>query len=280
MNRTRRVAAACFVVLACVSYRAHAQVTSDRLAAAPSEPQNWLMYSGNYWSNRYSPLNQITPANVKNLKLQWVYQSPVAGNWQTTPLVVDGVMYITQRQNDVVALDAATGRAFWIYRYTPAQDRIVCCGANNRGLAILGDTLFMGTLDAQLIAIDAKSGRAIWKTSVAKTTDGYSITLAPLVVKDKVIIGVGGGEYGIRGFIAAYDAKTGKEAWRFYTIPAPGEPGSETWQRCPPQSAGRMTADIAGTADHQNVHFYFFPLLVASSLSRRRPCLPKSIPER
>ena len=143
-----------------LSFRVQAQVTSQRLAAAASEPQNWLTYSGNYSSTRYSPLDQITPANVKNLKLQWVYQAPVAGNWQTTPLVVDGVMYITQRPNDVVALDAATGRAFWIYRYTPAPDRIVCCGANNRGLAILGDTLFMGTLDAQLIAIDAKTGRA------------------------------------------------------------------------------------------------------------------------
>jgi alcohol dehydrogenase (cytochrome c) len=180
---------------------------------------------------------------VKNLKLQWVYQSPVAGNWQTSPLVVDGIMYITQRLNDVVALDAATGRAFWIYRYTPAQDRIVCCGANNRGLAILGDTLFMGTLDAQLIAIDAKTGKALWKTEVASTKSGYSITLAPLVVKDKVIVGVGGGEYGIRGFIAAYDVKTGKETWRFYTIPAPGEPGSETWQRCPAGSKGFCDPD-------------------------------------
>ena len=209
------------------------QVTPQRLTAAASEPQNWLTYSGNYASTRFTPLAQITPANVRNLKLQWVYQSPVAGNWQTTPLVVDGIMYLTQRLNDVVALDAATGRAFWIYRYTPAADRIVCCGANNRGLAILGNTLFMATLDAQLIAIDAKSGRKIWQTEVAVTKAGYSMTLAPLVVKDKVIVGVGGGEYGIRGFIAAYDANTGKEAWRFYTIPAPGEPGSETWERCP-----------------------------------------------
>ena len=219
-----------------LSLRVHGQVTSERLAAAPSEAQNWLTYSGNYSSTRYSPLNQITPTNVKNLKLQWVYQSPVAGNWQTTPLVVDGTMYITQRLNDVVALDAATGRAFWIYRYTPAQDRVVCCGANNRGLGILGDTLFMGTLDAQLIAIDRKTGRVIWKTEVASTKSGYSITHAPLVVKNKVIVGVGGGEYGIRGFIAAYDAVTGREAWRFYTIPAPGEPGSETWERCPPEA--------------------------------------------
>jgi alcohol dehydrogenase (cytochrome c) len=218
------------------SVQLHGQVTSQRLTAAPSEPQNWLTYSGNYSSTRYSPLTQITPANVKNLKLQWAYQAPVAGNWQTTPLVVDGVMYITQRLNDVVALDATTGRALWIYRYTPDAGRIVCCGANNRGLAISGDTLFMGTLDAQLIAIDATSGRPLWKTAVANTKSGYSITHAPLVVKDKVVVGVGGGEYGIRGFIAAYDVKTGKEAWRFYTIPAPGEPGSETWERCPPQT--------------------------------------------
>jgi alcohol dehydrogenase (cytochrome c) len=214
------------------------QVTPQRLAAAASEPQNWLTYSGNYFSTRFTPLAQITPANVKNLKLQWVYQSPVAGNWQTTPLVVDGVMYLTQRLNDVVALDAATGRAFWTYRYTPAAERIVCCGANNRGLAILGNTLYMGTLDAQLIAIDAKSGRKMWQTEVASTKAGYSITLAPLVVKDKVMVGVGGGEYGIRGFVAAYDANTGKEAWRFYTIPAPGEPGSETWERCPANTTG------------------------------------------
>jgi alcohol dehydrogenase (cytochrome c) len=221
--------ASAFVVF---SLGAQAQVTSQRLVAARNEAQNWLTYSGNYSSTRYSPLDQITPANVRNLKLQWVYQAPVAGNWQTTPLVVDGVMYITQRLNDVVALDAATGRAFWTYRYTPDAQRIVCCGANNRGLAILGDTLFMGTLDAQLIAIDTKSGHPIWTTEVANTKSGYSITHAPLVVKDKVIVGVGGGEYGIRGFIAAYNVATGREVWRFYTIPAPGEPGSETWQRC------------------------------------------------
>jgi alcohol dehydrogenase (cytochrome c) len=235
MARRRSLSAFCFVsLIALLSIRLHAQVTSQRLAAAANEPQNWLTYSGNYSSTRYSPLNQITPANVKNLKLQWVYQSPIAGNWQTTPLVVDGIMYVTQRLNDVVALDATTGRAFWTYRYTPAAERLVCCGANNRGLAILGNTLFMGTLDAQLIAIDATTGHPIWKTEVGSAKSAYSITLAPLVVKDKVIVGVGGGEYGIRGFIAAYDAATGRELWRFYTIPAPGEPGSETWERCAP----------------------------------------------
>ena len=236
MAQKRRFVAACVAVLLClVSLRLHGQVTAQRLTNAANEPQNWLTYSGGYFSQRYSQLDHITPANVKNLKLQWVYQAPVAGNWQTTPLVVDGMMYITQRLNDVVALDAATGRAFWIYRYTPDPDRIVCCGANNRGVAILGDTLFMGTLDANVIAIDAKTGRQVWKTEVAETKSGYSITLAPLVVKDKVIIGVGGGEYGIRGFIAAYDVNTGKEAWRFYTIPGPGEKGHETWEACPPK---------------------------------------------
>ena len=176
------------------------------------------------------PARQITPANVKNLELKWMLPNQVFGAWQSTPLVVDGIMYVTQRPNDVMALDAKTGRVFWLYRYTPSPDARVCCGSNNRGVAILGDTLFMGTLDAHLIALDAKNGRPLWNVAVGDPKLGYSMTMAPLVVKDKVIIGVGGGEYGIRGFIAAYDAKTGKEAWRFHTIPGPGEPGHETWK--------------------------------------------------
>src|SRR5262245_38889880 len=139
-----------------------AQVTYERLLRAAEEPQNWLTYSGSYMSNRHSALRQIDPSNVKNLEQKWVYQGQVMGNWQSTPLVVDGVMYLTQRQNDVIALDAKTGRVFWIYRYVPSADQKVCCGSNNRGVAILGDTLFMGTLDAHLIAIDAKNGRPLW----------------------------------------------------------------------------------------------------------------------
>ena len=218
------------------AHRVHAQVGPARLLNAAKEPNNWLVYSGSYFSNRHSLLNQITPANARNLELKWMYQAAVQGNWQTTPLVVDGIMYLTQRPNDVVALDAKTGRVFWIYRHTLTPNQVVCCGANNRGLAILGDTLFMGTLDAHLVAIDTKSGRPIWTTKVAESKAGYSLTLAPLAVKDKVVVGVGGGEYGIRGFVAAYDARTGKEAWRFYTIPGPGEAGFETWAPCPPQS--------------------------------------------
>ena len=207
-----------------------AQVTQTVFVRALNESQNWLTYSGGYFGQRHSPLRQIEPANVKNLEMKWVLQNQVFGAWQSTPLVVDGIMYVTQRPNDVLAVDAQTGRAFWQYRYTISPDARVCCGSNNRGVAILGDMLYMGTLDAHLVAIDAKNGRPLWNVTVGEPKLGYSITMAPLVVKDKVLVGVGGGEYGIRGFIAAFDAKTGKEAWRFYTIPGPGEPGHETWQ--------------------------------------------------
>src|SRR6267378_92835 len=236
MTRRTGVWLAVLVTVA-ATCRVQAQVGSDRLLNAAREARNWLMYSGGYFSHRYSTLTQITPANARNLELKWMYQAAVAGLWQTTPLVVDGVMYLTQRQNDVLALDAKTGRVFWIYRHTLDPTLIVCCGANNRGLAILGDTLYMGTLDAHLVAIDAKSGRPVWNTRVADSKSGYSVTHAPLVVKDKVIVGVGGGEYGIRGFVAAYDARSGKEAWRFHTIPAPGEPGGDSWKACPPGSS-------------------------------------------
>jgi alcohol dehydrogenase (cytochrome c) len=217
------------VLLLAASYRLDAQVTSDRILRAADEPQNWLTYSGGYSSQRYSLLKQIDTSNAKNLELKWMMQNQVFGPWETSPLVVDGIMYLTQRPNDVIALDAKTGRMFWFYRYTNSGRQQVCCGAQNRGVAILGDTLFMGTLDAHLVAIDAKNGKPLWNILVADDKLAYSITLAPLVVKDKVIVGVGGAEYGIRGFVAAYDPKNGKELWRFYTIPGTGEPGSESW---------------------------------------------------
>ena len=206
-----------------------AQVTSERLLRSADDAQNWLMYSGTYSSQRYSGLRQITAANVKTLEQKWVFQAESLEKFEATPLVVDGIMYVTQAPSDVVALDAKTGRVFWIYRYYPVG-AAPCCGSVNRGLAILGDTLFVATLDANLVALDAKNGLPLWKTNVAKATAGYTMTLAPLVVKDKVIVGVAGAEFGIRGFIAAFDARTGKEAWRFYTVPGPGEPGYETWQ--------------------------------------------------
>lgn len=205
-----------------------AQVSFDRMLNADKEPHNWLTYSGTYLSQRYSRLAQITQANAPDLELKWVFQARWLDYYQATPLVLDGIMYTTQG-NDVVALDAATGKLFWIYRYTPAADAKFCCGRITRGLALLGDLVFLATLDAHLIAIDAKTGVPLWEQVVASATAGYSLTLAPLVIKDKVIVGTAGGEHGIRGFLAAYDAKTGKEAWRFNTVPLPGEPGHETW---------------------------------------------------
>ena len=220
---------AVLILGAAIAPRLGAQVTPDRLLRAAQEPQNWLTYSGDYTSQRYTALRQVTPLNVRDLEQKWVLQGQVLGAWQSTPLVVDGIMYVTQRPNDVLALDAKTGRVFWQYRYANSPDQRVCCGANNRGVAIHGETLFMGTLDAHLVAIDAKNGQPIWNIAVADSKLAYSVTLSPLVIKDKVVIGVGGAEYGIRGFVAAYDVKTGKESWRFETIPRPGQKGSETW---------------------------------------------------
>jgi alcohol dehydrogenase (cytochrome c) len=208
---------------------ASAQVTWDRLQHTEREPQNWLTYSGSNLSQRHSPLTQINAANVKGLELKWVFQAASFEKFEATPLVSDGILYTVQPPNDIVALDAATGRVFWTYNYMPSTTARVCCGKVNRGLAILGDTLFMGTIDAHLIAVDAKSGKPIWKVQVARPEAGYAITHAPLIVKDKVLVGMAGGEYGIRGFLAAYDAITGKEAWRFYTIPGKAEPGNQTW---------------------------------------------------
>src|SRR5438477_9492035 len=193
-----------------------AQVPYERIVRSGQEPQNWLTYSGSYNGQRYSTLSQVTPENVKGLELQWIFQARSLEKFEATPIVVDGIMYTVEAPNNIVALDAATGRIFWTFNYTPAQTARPCCGRVNRGLAILGDTLFMATIDARLIAVDAKSGSQLWNTAVAKPESGYAMTLAPLVVKNKIVVGTAGGEYGIRGFIAAYDAKTGKEDWRFY----------------------------------------------------------------
>jgi alcohol dehydrogenase (cytochrome c) len=207
-------------------------VTSDRILKAAAEPQNWLTYSGNYNGQRYSTLDQITPANVRNLEQQWVFQVRTLGaadKFEATPVVVDGVMYTVSPPNDVVALDAVTGRQFWRFDYANAPAARVCCGRVNRGVAILGDRLFMGTIDGKVIALNAKTGAVEWQKQIDRPEAGYSITVAPLVVKDKIILGPAGGEYGIRGYIIALDPADGKELWRFWTIPEPGQPGSDTW---------------------------------------------------
>ena len=227
MKRVLAAAAAAALLIAVASL--HGQVSIDRLLQADREPHNWLTYSRTYSNQRFSPLTQITPANVANLELQWVWQARSLEKFEATALVVDGLLYTVQAPNDVVALDAKSGRIFWTFSHTPAPDARLCCGRVNRGVSILGDTLFMGTIDAHLIALDAKTGQVRWKTQVAGSNERYAITHAPLVVRDSVIVGTAGGDFGVRAFIAAFDAKTGRERWRFYTVPATGEPGNDTW---------------------------------------------------
>ncbi len=216
----------CLALLA--SSSAFAQVSFERVLNPDSEPGNWLSYSRTLDNQRHSPLDQVDVESVKNLELQWVWQAQSLEKFEATPLVVDGVLYTVQAPNTIVALDATTGRIFWTYAHEPSPAR-TCCGRVNRGLAILGDTLFMGTVDAHLLAIDAKSGQKLWDTTVADATAQYSITMPPTVIGDKVYIGTAGGDLGIRAFVAAYDVKTGEEAWKFYTIPAPGEFGNDSW---------------------------------------------------
>ena len=207
-----------------------AQVPYSRLLKAESEPANWLTYSGNYQAHRFSPLQQITPENVARLRAAWIYQIEGRGRFESSPLVVDGIMYVTEPPTKVTALDARTGRTLWSWqRNLPKEIILLGFGPTNRGVAILDDTVYVGTLDCWLIALDAKSGAQRWATQVGSNKTGHSITCAPLAIDGKVIVGVSGGEAGIRGFLDAYDAKTGKQLWRLWTIPGPGEPGNETW---------------------------------------------------
>ncbi|HTM49186.1 MAG TPA: PQQ-binding-like beta-propeller repeat protein, partial [Bryobacteraceae bacterium] len=191
---------------------AGAQVSYTDLLHADAKPGNWLMYSGNYQSHRYSLLDQITPANAPSLEIKWVFQAKISEKFQTTPLVVDGVMYLTVPPSDVYALDARTGVKLWEYRRRLPPKVQTCCGQVNRGLAILGDKLFLAAIDAHAVALDRKTGRVLWDTEMADYKLGYSATHAPLVVKNKVLMGVAGGEFGVRGFLDAYDVETGKRA--------------------------------------------------------------------
>ncbi len=204
-------------------------VSWERLLDARDEPENWLMYSGTLDSQRYSLLDEINRGNVDDLEVVWSYQIPVIDRAETVPVVVDGIMFITEAPSNLVAVDARTGVDYWRYNHELPDELRICCGRNNRGVAILDETLFMSTLDAHLVAIDARTGNLLWNVEVANHASGYSKTAAPLIVKDKVITGVAGGEFGIRGFIDAYDPETGELIWRTYTIPAPGEPGNDTW---------------------------------------------------
>src|SRR5438552_1183518 len=230
----------------------------ELLDGLKADGSRWLMFGGSYTNQRHSPLTQITPANVSRLVPQWVFQTDTPGRFETTPLVRDNVLYVTGPLNLAWAIDARTGREIWRYKreLPPTGGLTACCGLVNKGFGVLGDRLFMTTLDAHLLALDMKTGAIVWDITLEDYSKGYASTIAPLVVKDKVIVGVAGGEYGIRGFIDAYDAKTGARAWRFYTIPGPGEPGNDTWTGDSWQRGG-AGAWVTGAYDPEpNLHYY------------------------
>jgi alcohol dehydrogenase (cytochrome c) len=233
-------------------------VTPDEiLAGLPPDGSRWPTFGGNYANQRHSPLTQITPANVGRLVPQWTFQTGTLGNFETTPILRDNVLYVTGPQNVAWAIDARTGRQIWRYRRElPATGLTACCGLVNRGFGALGDKLFMTTLDAHLLALDMKTGAIVWDATLEDYKIGYAATIAPLIVKDKVIVGVAGGEFGIRGFIDAYDAATGKRAWRFYTVPGPDEPGNETWAGDSWKRGGAGVWVTGAYDPEQNLVFY------------------------
>ncbi len=204
-------------------------VSFERIRNAENEPGNWLTYWGDYGAQRYRKLNQINTANAKDLRLEWLFQTGQTGAFETVPLVVEGIMYFTAANGYAYALDARSGRRLWEYKYLVPQGVKLCCGTVNRGLAILDSRLFMVTPDAHLIALEASTGHVLWDTEIASAALSYGATLAPLAIRGKVLVGVSGGENGIRGLIDAYDAVSGTRAWRFWTIPAKEEPGGDTW---------------------------------------------------
>ncbi len=206
------------------------QVAPERLVNADAEPGLWLTYSGSYRSTRFSLLDQITTDNVSDLRPIWVYQPPGTGTLEVTPVVVDGVMYVTSTPAFVMALDLQSGRPLWEWsRPMPEDLRNLGFPRVNRGVAVVGDAVYVGTLDGYLVAIDARSGTERWAVQVGENATGHSVTMAPLAVEDMIVVGISGGEAGIRGYLDAYDAKTGERRWRLWTVPGPGEPGNDTW---------------------------------------------------
>ncbi len=192
-------------------------VSQDMLNRAANDGNNFLHTNGNYAQTRYYPSKQINVGNVKDLRPEWIFQTEIVESLETTPIVVNGVMYVTTAFNHAYALNARTGEEIWHYRHKMGPITTYCCGPNNRGVAVSGDRLFMGTLDAKMVSLDAKTGKLLWETDLADAELGYSETMAPTVVDGKVLIGTNGGEYGIRGFVKALDAESGEVLWTFHT---------------------------------------------------------------
>lgn len=206
-------------------------VSMARLQAAAEYPEDWLTYSGDLEGRRHSALTQINKDNVRKMQVAWTAQlRPSTKPLSATPIVAGGLMFVTEAPDGIVALDARTGSIVWRYRRPMDISTLpLCCGAFNRGVAILGDTLYLQTLDSYLVAVSATTGRLLWQSKVAEASEGYSMTNAPLVVDGHVIVGVAGGEFGIRGIVSAFSPDDGRHLWTFNVVPGPGEPGHETW---------------------------------------------------
>ncbi|MEZ5556961.1 MAG: PQQ-dependent dehydrogenase, methanol/ethanol family [Pseudomonadales bacterium] len=205
-------------------------VTDADLDAGTDDPGQWLLYGGNYANYRYSPVASLNPETASRLQVAWAFPTGTLGQFEVSPVVYDGIMYVSSSYNRLFALDARTGELYWRYDRVLPDDLRLCCGPMNRGVGIKGDTVLMATLDAHLMAFNRLSGEILWDVEVADYSQGFSTTSAPFVLKNMAIIGVAGGEYGVRGFFDAYDIETGKRLWRHYTVPGAGEPGSETWE--------------------------------------------------
>ena len=221
-------------------------VTAARLKNP--ESGNWLQIRGTYNGWGYSPLDQITPANVNQLQLAWVFSTGAVASHEAAPLVNNGVMYVAAPGNQVIAIEAKTGIQLWRYRREVPAD-MVAMHRVSRGVALYGDKVFFASNAAVLVALDAKTGKEVWTSTVEDNKKGYYLTAAPLVADGKVMVGVSGGEFGIRGFVAAYDADTGKEIWRAFTIPAPGEPGHDTWPQGDEWKTGGAPTWVSGNYD-------------------------------
>ena len=215
-------------------------VTQDLLNRAASDGNNFLHTNGNYQQTRFYPNQQINAGNVNFLHPAWIFQTDVMESMETTPIVVNGVMYVTTSFDHVYALDARTGEEIWHYKHKLGPITTYCCGPNNRGVAVSGDMVYLATLDAKLVALEAKTGKPVWDTQIADPELGYSETMAPTAVDGKILIGTNGGEYGIRGFVKAFDAKSGKLLWTFNTVP---EDSQGVW----------ATTDATGRDMHRDI---------------------------
>ncbi|HYC58721.1 MAG TPA: PQQ-dependent dehydrogenase, methanol/ethanol family [Thermoanaerobaculia bacterium] len=231
-------------------------VDFTRIRNARSEPQNWLTYYGAYDGQRYSTLDQIDTSNVRQLRPAWQFQFGVIGlvpnpatySFEAAPIVVDGVMFVSGWDGYVWAIDATDGSLLWQYKHSIPLDTPLCCGNVNRGVAVANGRVYLATQNGHLVALDATNGRKVWEQVFADVRAGESATAAPLVVKDLIIAGSSGAEYGVRGHIDAFDLATGARRWRRYNVPKPGEPGSETWQSDEWQRGGGSSW-ITGTYD-------------------------------